>query len=141
MNFIRRQRMANRDITILAHRDFIAPMPDSILLNLSNVSDESGMKSRRTLFGPLLEQPRGSGSFQNKKPLPVEKKAIPADIVQTWVERSKDVSLVPCISKSFLAYEFASLHSYSIFIFSWRHWVCRHFSLARRRQRFKRLSI
>jgi hypothetical protein len=83
--------MANRDITLLAHRDFLTPVPDSVLLNLPNVND-SNMKTRHTLFGPLLEQPRSNGSAQNKKPLPVEKKVIPTDTVQAWVDRSKDVS-------------------------------------------------
>lgn len=91
VNFFRRQRMA-RDRTRFAQRDFLAPVPDSLLLNLSNVPNESGSKVRQTLFGPLLEQPRSTGSAQNKKPLPVEKKIIPTDVVQTWVERSKDVS-------------------------------------------------
>lgn len=48
-------------------------------------------KGKTTLFGPLLEQPRGNGPAQNKKPLPVEKKVVPADVVQNWVKRSKDV--------------------------------------------------
>lgn len=89
---IRRHRVANRDITLLAHRDFLAPVPDSVLLNLANVPEDSHTKPRSTLFGPLLEQPRGSASGQNKKPLPVEKKVIAPAIVQSWVDRSQDVS-------------------------------------------------
>jgi hypothetical protein len=123
MNFIRRQRMANRDANLLANPDFIAPVSDSVLLNLSNVSDESGTKSRRTLFGPLLEQPKGSVASLNKKPLPVEKKVIPADIVQAWVDRSKDVSRaslvvvqrIPYAPKSF---QLTNLPHYMLILFS-----------------------
>lgn len=89
--------MATRDLHILANRDFLAPVPDSVLLNLSNVHDDaspssSSGKPRTTLFGPLLEQPRGSGPAMNKKPLPVEKRVVPADVVQGWVEKSKDTT-------------------------------------------------
>lgn len=83
--------MAGRDVSILAHRDYLTPVPDSVLLNLANVPDENYSRSRTTLFGPHLEQPRGTGPAQNKKPLPVEKKPVPADVVKNWVERSKDV--------------------------------------------------
>lgn len=89
---IRRHRVANRDITLLAHRDFLAPVSDNMLLNLANVPEDSHTKPRSTLFGPLLEQPRGSASGQNKKPLPVEKKVIAPAIVQSWVDRSQNVS-------------------------------------------------
>lgn len=102
MNHLRRARLSNRDVAsnLLAHRDFLAPVSDTILLNLSNVPDESHTKPRSTLFGPLLEQPKSNASGQNKKPLPVEKKVIAPTVVQTWVDRSKDVSIrhiVSCI--------------------------------------------
>lgn len=95
----RRQRLESADVNLMAGRDYIAThVSDSVLLSMANVRvDESATRPKTTLFGPWVEQPKssgGSGSLLTKKPLPVEKKIIPQDVVQSWVERAKDVSTI-----------------------------------------------
>lgn len=72
--------------------------------NVRNAEETTSSKPKTTLFGPWIEQPKsvatssgtGAGTSGStaatKKPLPVEKKVIGQDVVQGWVDRSKDVS-------------------------------------------------